>query len=93
MVIEKVAWVMQLMMGTTAGESLNTGANMFVGMTEAPLLIRPFIGRMTNSEIHAVMTGGFATVAGSVLGAYIAMGVSSIFSVFYLVIGCAKRIK
>ena len=75
MVINKVAWFMQKLMGTTAGESLNAAGNIFVGMTEAPLMIRPFIGRMTNSELHAVMTGGFATIAGSVLGAYINFGV------------------
>ena len=76
LVVEKVAWFIQILMGTTAGESLNAAGNIFVGMTEAPLMIRPFIGKMTNSELHAVMTGGFATVAGSVLGAYIEFGVS-----------------
>lgn len=45
-------------------------------LTEAPLLIRPYLPEMTNSEIHAVMTGGFATIAGSVLGAYISFGVT-----------------
>ncbi|XP_025093525.1 solute carrier family 28 member 3-like isoform X2 [Pomacea canaliculata] len=62
-------------LGTTPAESLNAAANIFVGMTEAPLMIRPFISRMTKSELHAVMTGGFATIAGSVLGAYIGFGV------------------
>ena len=46
--------------------------------TESPLMIRPFLNDMTMSELHAVMTGGFATIAGSVLGAYISFGVSSI---------------
>nr|KAG5693766.1 hypothetical protein BaRGS_032450 [Batillaria attramentaria] len=62
-------------LGTTPAESINAAGNIFVGMTEAPLMIRPFIGRMTRSELHAVMTGGFATIAGSVLGAYIGFGV------------------
>lgn len=45
--------------------------------TEAPLMIRPYLGRMTKSELHAIMTGGFATIAGSVLGAYISFGISA----------------
>ncbi|XP_064648426.1 solute carrier family 28 member 3-like [Lineus longissimus] len=74
-VIKKVAWVMQTFMGTTAGESLNAAGNIFIGQSEAPLMIRPLIQNMTKSEIHAVMTGGFATIAGSVLAAYINFGV------------------
>ena len=52
-------------MQTSVVESLNAAGNIFVGMTEAPLMIRPFLAKMTKSEIHAVMTGGFATIAGS----------------------------
>ena len=63
--------------GTTACESLNASANIFLGQTEAPLMIKPFLPIMTNSEIHAVMTGGFATIAGAVLAAYISFGVSA----------------
>ncbi|XP_076461138.1 putative transporter HI_0519 [Babylonia areolata] len=62
-------------LGTTPAESINAAGNIFVGMTEAPLMIRPFISNMTKSELHAVMTGGFATIAGTVLGAYIGFGV------------------
>lgn len=62
-------------MGTTPAESINAAANIFVSMTESPLMIRPFLKDMTKSELHAVMTGGFATIAGSVLGAYISFGV------------------
>lgn len=62
-------------MGTTPAESINAAANIFVSMTESPLMIRPFLKDMTRSELHAVMTGGFATIAGSVLGAYISFGV------------------
>ncbi|KAK7479261.1 hypothetical protein BaRGS_00029509 [Batillaria attramentaria] len=62
-------------LGTTPAESLVASANIFMGMTDAPLLVRPFVARMTKSELHAIMTGGFATIAGSVLGAYIGFGV------------------
>jgi CNT family concentrative nucleoside transporter len=58
-------------MGTSGAESLSAAGNIFVGQTEAPLLIRPFIDKMTRSELMAVMTGGFATVAGGVMGAYV----------------------
>ncbi|KAL3831773.1 hypothetical protein ACJMK2_023480 [Sinanodonta woodiana] len=65
-----MAWIMQ----TSPAESLNAAGNIFIGQSEAPLLIRPFIKEMTNSELHAVLTGGFATIAGSVMAAYILMG-------------------
>ncbi|XP_071108417.1 solute carrier family 28 member 3-like [Haliotis cracherodii] len=62
---------------TTATESLNAAGNIFAGQTESPLMIRPFLKTMTKSELHAVMTGGFATVSGSVLGAYVTYGVKA----------------
>ena len=68
-VVQGVAWVVQRALGTSGPESLSVSANIFVGQTEAPLLIKPFLDRMTLSEIMAVMTGGFATVAGGVLAA------------------------
>uniref|UniRef100_A0A8D2JD49 Sodium/nucleoside cotransporter n=1 Tax=Varanus komodoensis TaxID=61221 RepID=A0A8D2JD49_VARKO len=74
--ILKLSWLLQITMGTAATESLSMVGNIFVGMTEAPLLIRPYLLDMTRSEIHAVMTGGFATIAGSVMGVYISFGVS-----------------
>jgi pyrimidine nucleoside transport protein len=74
-VIDKVAWVLQITMATTAAESINAAGNIFIGQTEAPLMIRPFLSDMTRSEIHAVMTGGFATIAGAVMAAYILLGV------------------
>ena len=77
LVIRNIAWVMQVVMGTTAGESLNAAANIFVGQTEAPLVIRPILSEMTKSELHAVMTGGFATIAGGVLASYVHFGVST----------------
>jgi CNT family concentrative nucleoside transporter len=74
-VVKGFAWVMVRVMGTSGAESLSASANIFVGQTEAPLLIRPYVGTMTRSELMAVMTGGFATIAGGVLAAYVGMGV------------------
>jgi concentrative nucleoside transporter, CNT family len=65
------AWVMAKTMRLSGAESLSAAGNVFLGQTEAPLLVRPFIGRMTSSELHCLMTGGMATIAGSVMGAYI----------------------
>ena len=69
------AWVMMRTMGTSGGESLATAANIFSGQTEAPLVIKPFLEKMTRSELMALMTGGMATVAGGVLVAYVGMGI------------------
>ena len=66
------AWVMAKTMRLSGAESLSAAGNIFLGQTEAPLLVRPFIDRMTSSEINCLMTGGMATIAGSVLGAYVA---------------------
>ncbi len=74
-VVAVFAKVMVKTMGTSGSESLSASANIFVGQTEAPMLIRPFIATMTNSELMAVMTGGFATIAGGVMAAYVGMGV------------------
>ncbi|XP_029808440.1 sodium/nucleoside cotransporter 1 isoform X1 [Suricata suricatta] len=76
-VIQKISWLMQATMGTTATETLSVAGNIFVSQTEAPLLIRPYLADMTCSEIHAVMTGGYATIAGSLLGAYISFGIDA----------------
>jgi len=72
-VVSGLAWVMQRTMRTTGAETLAASANIFLGQTEAPLVIKPFLERMSNSELMAVMVGGFATVAGSVLAAYVGM--------------------
>ncbi|GAB0193882.1 sodium/nucleoside cotransporter 1-like [Grus japonensis] len=72
-----ISWVLQVSMGTTPTETLSVAGNIFVGQTEAPLLIRPYLADMTHSEIHAVMTGGFSTIAGSVMGAYISFGIDA----------------
>ena len=74
-VLQKVvygfAWIMARSMRLSGAESLSASANIFMGQTEAPLLVRPFIGRMTKSELNCLMVGGMATIAGSVLGAYV----------------------
>jgi CNT family concentrative nucleoside transporter len=72
-VVGALAWVMSRTMRTSGAESLAAAANIFVGMTEAPLLVRPYVERMTRSELFCVMTTGMATVAGSVMVAYAAM--------------------
>lgn len=69
--VRGVAWIMQRTMKTSGAETLSAAGNIFVGQTEAPLLIKPFVEKMTMSELMAVMTGGFATVAGGVLAAYV----------------------
>tara|TARA_B000000460_G_scaffold213377_1_gene161800 strand:+ start:1810 stop:3030 length:1221 start_codon:yes stop_codon:yes gene_type:complete len=71
MFIKWIAKAMQKTMGTSGSETLSVSANIFVGQTEAPLIVRPFIQHMTKSELMAVMTGGFATVAGGVLAIYV----------------------
>jgi len=72
-VIKIIAWIMQKTMKTSGPETTSISANIFVGQTEAPLVIKPFIAKMTNSELMAVMTGGFATVAGGVMAIYVGM--------------------
>ncbi|MBI4418109.1 MAG: NupC/NupG family nucleoside CNT transporter, partial [Ignavibacteriales bacterium] len=72
-VVQGMAWVMARLMGTSGAESLSNTANIFVGQTEAPLMIRPFIGGMTMSELLTIMTGGMATIAGGVMAAYVQM--------------------
>lgn len=72
-VVKAIAWVMQRSLGTSGAETLSASGNIFLGQTEAPLLIKPFVGKMTPSELITVMIGGFATVSGGVLAAYVAM--------------------
>lgn len=76
-VVTLFARVMQQVLGTSGAESLATAANVFVGQTEAPLVVRPYIASMTQSELMAVMVGGFATIAGSVFAAYVGMGIDA----------------
>ena len=74
-VVAVLGGALQKVLGTSRTESLSATANIFVGQTEAPLVVRPYIGRMTESELFAVMCGGLASVAGSVLAGYAGMGV------------------
>ena len=70
-IVKQVALLMKKSMKTSGAETLSVSANIFVGQTEAPILIRPYVNNMTNSELMAIMTGGFATAAGSVLALYV----------------------
>ncbi|MGB2959374.1 MAG: nucleoside transporter C-terminal domain-containing protein [Bacteroidota bacterium] len=72
-IVQAMAWVMARVMGTSGAESLSSTANIFVGQTEAPLIIRPFIKGMTRSEMLTIMVGGMCTIAGSVMAAYVQM--------------------
>jgi len=73
-VVKAMAWVMRRVMGTSGAETLSAAANVFMGQTEAPLLIKPYIPRMTRSELMCMMTGGMATIAGGVAAVYSAFG-------------------
>jgi CNT family concentrative nucleoside transporter len=73
MAVKGMAWLMARLMGTSGAESLSNTANVFIGQTEAPILIRPYIASMTRSEILTIMVGGMATVAGGVMASYIQM--------------------
>jgi CNT family concentrative nucleoside transporter len=71
--VKWIARIMQKTMGTSGSETLSVSANIFVGQTEAPLMVRPFINSMTRSELMAVMTGGFSTIAGGIMAIYVTM--------------------
>ena len=75
-IVRGMAVVMARLLGTSGAESLSACGNIFVGCTEAPLLVRPFLSGMTRSELHAVMTGGFATIAGGVFALYVMFGMN-----------------
>jgi len=72
-IVEWMARGMQKLLGTSGAESLSVISNIFVGQTEAPLVVKPYVGRMTKSELLAIMTGGMATIAGGVMAAYVQM--------------------
>src|SRR5687767_15248311 len=72
-IVKGIAWVMQKTLGTSGAETLSASGNIFLGQTEAPLLIKPFVKTFTQSELMTVMVGGFATVAGGVMAAYVGM--------------------
>jgi CNT family concentrative nucleoside transporter len=73
LIVKGIAWVVSRTLGTSGAETLSVTADIFIGQTEAPLLIRPFLPRVTHSELMAIMTGGMATVAGGVMAAYISL--------------------
>ena len=77
LIIRVFAWVMTKVMGASGAESLNIAASIFMGQTEAPLTIRPFLNRLTKSELMCVMTCGMAHVSGGIMAAYIAYGVEA----------------
>jgi CNT family concentrative nucleoside transporter len=72
-IVKGMAWVMARLLGTSGAESLSNTANVFIGQTEAPMLVRPYIATMTKSELFTIMVGGMATVAGGVMASYIQM--------------------
>lgn len=72
-IVKGIAWVVQKTMGTSGSETLSVAGSIFVGQTEAPLLVKPFIKNMTKSELMTVMVGGFATIAGGVMAIYVKM--------------------
>ena len=74
-IVRIMATIMQKTMQVSGAESFAAAANIFIGQTESPLLVKPFLAKMTNSEIMAIMAGGFATVAGGVLAAYVGLGI------------------
>jgi len=76
-VIRAAAWIMTRVMGVSGAESLNVAASIFMGQTEAPLTIRPFLSKLTKSELMCVMTSGMAHVSGGIMAAYIAFGIEA----------------
>ncbi len=72
-IVRGISWAMQKTLKTSGAETLSVSANIFVGQTEAPLMIRPYVNAMTKSELMAVMVGGFATVAGGIMAIYVFM--------------------
>ncbi|MDT8321786.1 MAG: nucleoside transporter C-terminal domain-containing protein [Xanthomonadales bacterium] len=84
-IVQVMAWVMLKILRTSGAESLSVAANVFIGQTEAPLVVRPYIARMTESELFTMMVGGMATIAGGVLAAYITLlgGADEAARIFY----------
>ncbi len=72
-IVQGMAWVMAKLMKVSGAESISVAANVFIGQTEAPLVVRPYISKMTQSELLTLMVGGMATIAGGVLAAYVSL--------------------
>src|SRR6202140_2085411 len=77
LIVRVAAWIMTAVMGASGAESLNVAASIFMGQTEAPLTIRPFLNKLTKSELMTVMTSGMAHVSGGIMAAYIAFGIEA----------------
>ena len=73
--VNLLAWAMQRSLGTSGAETLSASANVFMGQTEAPLLVKPYVSGMTISELNAVMVGGFATISGGILALFVSMDI------------------
>ena len=76
-IVQTMAWLMRITFRTSGAETLAAAANVFVGQTEAPLVVKPYIEGMTKSELMSLMVGGFATISGGILAAYIGMGIDA----------------
>ena len=76
-IVKVLAWAMVRVMDVSGSESLAAAANVFLGHTEAPLMVRPYLESMTRSELMAMLTGGMATIAGSVMAAYVGLGIDA----------------
>jgi CNT family concentrative nucleoside transporter len=76
-IVKGMAWIMQRTLRTSGAETLSAAANVFLGQTEAPLVIRPYLAAMTLSELNAVMIGGFANISGGVLAAFVELGIDA----------------
>lgn len=77
LLVKGMAWLMQKSLRTSGAETISASANIFLGQTEAPLLIRPYLPTMTRSELNAVMVGGFSTISGGVLAAFVGIGIDA----------------
>src|SRR5438094_9882982 len=77
LIIRGAAWLMTRVMGASGAESLNVAASIFMGQTEAPLTIRPFLNKLTKSELMCVMTSGMAHISGGIMAAYISFGIEA----------------
>lgn len=77
LIVQSLGWVMQRTMGTSGAETLTAAANIFLGQTAAPLVARPYLNKMTDSELMTIMVSGFATIALGMMAVYITMGISA----------------
>lgn len=76
-IVRGMAWVMQRTLGISGPESLSAAANVFIGHTEAPLVVKPYINSMTRSELNCLMVGGFATITGGLMAVFVSMGINA----------------